>query len=161
MALPYWGAASAGAAFVVLLGSALNPASDLSPASWRVEAAAFDGPVSAHVTHVIDGDTFEAAALIWLGEAIDVRVRIEGIDAPELHARCAKERDRAEAARDYLARRIEGGDVRLSQVHYDKYGGRVDATVEDGQGSIAAAMIRAQLARPYRGGRRAGWCDDA
>ncbi|HEX3810332.1 MAG TPA: thermonuclease family protein [Rhizomicrobium sp.] len=147
------------ASLVILLASALNPASDLAPAAWRVEAAGFDGPVSAHVTRVIDGDTFEAAAIIWLGEAINVRVRIEGIDAPELHARCPQELTRAQAARDYLARRIEGGDVRLKQVHYDKYGGRVDATVEDEKGDIGEAMVRANLARPYEGGHRGGWCD--
>ena len=87
----------------------------------------FDGPVQAHVMWVVDGDTFEASAQIWLGQAIDIRVRILGIDAPELHARCDDERTRAEAARDYRVRRIEGGEVRLSAVRYDKFGGRVDA----------------------------------
>ncbi len=46
----------------------------------------FQGPVAAHVSRVIDGDTFEASAAIWLGQAITVRVRIAGIDAPELRA---------------------------------------------------------------------------
>jgi endonuclease YncB( thermonuclease family) len=120
--------------------------------------APFEGPVRAHVVRVVDGDTFEASALIWLGQAIDVRVRILGIDAPEMHGRCAEERERAEAARAFLARRIEGGDVRLSAVRYDKYGGRVDADVADGSGDIARAMLKAHLARPYEGGRRALWC---
>lgn len=118
----------------------------------------FPGPVTARVERVIDGDTFEASAFIWLGQQIAVRVRITGIDAPELRARCDGERSRAEAARTYLARRIEGGDVKLSAVRNDKYGGRIDATVIDAKGDIAAAMIRAGLARAYEGGRRDGWC---
>jgi micrococcal nuclease len=121
-------------------------------------ASVFSGPVSAHVDRVIDGDTFEASAAIWLGQQISVRVRIAGIDAPELRARCDAERRRAEAARSYLGQRIEGGEVRLSSVRYDKYGGRVDASVTDLRGDIAYAMIRAGLARLYDGGRRAGWC---
>ena len=122
--------------------------------------ASFDGPVRAQVVHVIDGDTFEASAQIWLGQAIDVRVRIMGIDAPELHARCDAERERAEAAREFLAKRIEGGEVKLTAVRYDKFGGRVDAVVADDSGDIARAMLKAHMARPYEGGRRASWCED-
>jgi len=146
---------------LIVIAGWLNPASDLAPASDRVAAAGFEGPVSAEVVHVIDGDTFEATAQIWLGESIAVRVRIAGIDAPELHARCDDEYRRAIAARDYLARRIEGGSVRLSQVRNDKYGGRVDADVSDAKGDIGEAMIAKKLARPYAGGRRGGWCDAA
>src|ERR1700712_1185618 len=118
----------------------------------------FPGPVSAHVDRIIDGDTFEASATIWLGQRISVRVRIAGIDAPELRARCDAERNRAQAARDYLAGRIAGGEVRLSAVRYDKYGGRVDATVADLRGDIGDAMIKTGLARAYYGERREGWC---
>jgi endonuclease YncB( thermonuclease family) len=121
-------------------------------------AETFDGPVNAHVVRVIDGDTFEASASIWLGQEIDIHVRIDGIDAPELHARCDQERVRAEAARDFLARRIEGGAVRLTSVRYDKYGGRVDATVFDAKGDLGSLMIKTGLARPYHGERRVSWC---
>ncbi len=121
-------------------------------------AKEFRGPVTAHVDRVIDGDTFEASAAIWLGQEILIRVRIEGVDAPELRARCDSERSRAEAARDWLARRIEGGEVRLSTLRYDKYGGRVDAAVTDTRGDVGESLVRAGLARLYDGGHRDGWC---
>ena len=127
----------------------------------RLAEADFDGPVNAQVVRVIDGDTFEASVAIWLGENIDIHVRIAGIDAPELRARCDDERAKAEAARDFLARRIEGQQVRLTSVRYDKYGGRVDAAVSDARGDVAAAMLKARLARPYFGERREGWCSQA
>jgi endonuclease YncB( thermonuclease family) len=120
----------------------------------------FEGPVRAQVVRVIDGDTFDASARIWLGQAIEIRVRILGIDAPELHARCDAERQHAEAAREYLSRRIEGGEVKLTSVRYDKYGGRIDAAVADAGGDIARAMLKAHMARPYEGGRRVSWCED-
>jgi endonuclease YncB( thermonuclease family) len=46
---------------------------------------------SAEVVHVIDGDTFEARVAVWPGIEIKTRVRLRGIDAPKLHARCDHE----------------------------------------------------------------------
>ena len=129
------------------------------PASPQLLAAeALDGPVPAKVERVIDGDTIEVRAAIWLGQTLTVRVRIDGVDAPELQARCADERKLALAARDYLARRLEGASVKLTRVVYDKYGGRVRADVADGNGDIGRALLAAGLARPYHGERREPWC---
>jgi endonuclease YncB( thermonuclease family) len=129
------------------------------PAPPRLLAAeALEGPVPAKVERVIDGDTIEVRAAIWLGQTLTVRVRIDGVDAPELEARCADERRLALAAREYLARRIEGVSVKLTRVAYDKYGGRVRADVADGNGDIGRALLAAGLARPYHGERRQPWC---
>jgi micrococcal nuclease len=127
----------------------------------QLAATTFDGPVSAHVERVVDGDTIEVKADIWLEQSVTVRVRIEGVDAPEMEARCSAERERAEAARDFLIRRIGGSEVQLSQVVYDKYGGRVRASVSDSSGDIAEALLRKGLARPYHGGKRMPWCEPA
>ena len=78
---------------------------------------------------VIDGDTFEARVRVWPGMDITTRVRLRGIDAPELRARCDDERVKALAARDALARLLAEGEVGISRVGQDKYGGRVDADV--------------------------------
>ena len=52
----------------------------------------------AEVVRVLDGDTFEARVRIWPGMDVTTRVRLRGIDAPELHARCDDERVKALAA---------------------------------------------------------------
>ncbi|MGH6872526.1 MAG: thermonuclease family protein [Rhizomicrobium sp.] len=140
---------------LLLLVSALLAAGLPAP---QAGAAGFDGTVRATVVRVIDGDTFEAQARIWVNQTVSIHVRILGIDAPELHARCDSERVRAEAARAFLARRIEGADVELSDVRDDKYGGRVDAHVRDSAGDVAVAMLKAGLVRPYHGERRGSWC---
>ena len=155
-----WGIA-AGAGLLILAFATANPSSDAAAPGRRVAAAAFRGPVRAQVVRIIDGDTFEAAARIWLGEAVDIHVRIAGIDAPELHARCDSEYRRARAARDWLERRIGGGEVELSDVRYDKYGGRVRAVVRDGDGNVGQAMLARGLARPYHGGHRQPWCGES
>ena len=91
------------------------------PPPQRLAAEALAGPIAATVERVIDGDTIDVRARIWLGQTVAVRVRIDGVDAPELEARCAEERSMAVAARDYLMHRLMGTDVTLTRVVYDKY----------------------------------------
>ncbi|MBI1202301.1 MAG: nuclease [Rhodopseudomonas sp.] len=113
----------------------------------------------ADVVRVIDGDTFEARVRIWPGMEMTTRVRLRGIDAPELHARCDDERIKAEAARDGLAQLLDEGSVGISNIGQDKYGGRVDADVSTMRtADVGAAMLERGLARRYRGGRRRSWC---
>lgn len=147
-----------GVAGLLLLAASATDRADGLAAPERLAAEALAGPVAATVERVIDGDTIEVRAKIWLGQTLAVRVRIDGIDAPELEARCAEERRMAEDVRGYLMRRLTGAEVRLSRVVYDKYGGRVRADVADAKGDIALALLEAGLVRPYRGERRQPWC---
>jgi endonuclease YncB( thermonuclease family) len=109
---------------------------------------------------VIDGDTFEARVHVWPGIAITTKVRLRGIDAPELNAKCADEQRRAEAAREALHAILAAGGVGVFNVSPDKYGGRVvaDASARDVP-DISSALLARGLARSYAGGRRTGWCD--
>jgi endonuclease YncB( thermonuclease family) len=113
----------------------------------------------AEVLRVLDGDTFEARVSLWPGLAITTRVRLRGIDAPELKARCGEERDRAEAARDALRNLLAQGDVGIAHVTLDKYGGRVVADASTrATPDVAAALVDTGSARRYAGGPREGWC---
>jgi micrococcal nuclease len=106
----------------------------------------------------IDGDTFEASVPLWPDLSIHTRIRISGIDTPELHARCPEERILAESARDALQFLLEGS-VQLRDIRKDKYGGRFIASAQLTDGSdLAAVMIGAGFARPYDGGTRQSWC---
>jgi endonuclease YncB( thermonuclease family) len=111
------------------------------------------------VLRVIDGDTFEARVRIWPGMDVTTKVRLRGIDAPEMHARCDDERAKALAARDALAQILNQGAVGIAQVGQDKYGGRVDAEVSTASTTdVSAVMLSRGLARRYSGGRRQSWC---
>jgi endonuclease YncB( thermonuclease family) len=113
----------------------------------------------AEVVRVIDGDTFEARVQVWPGVAIDTKVRLRDIDAPELRARCDDERVRAEAARAALTTLLADGGVAISRVGIDKYGGRVDAAVSTRSTvDVSAALFNGGFARRYDGGRRGSWC---
>jgi endonuclease YncB( thermonuclease family) len=111
------------------------------------------------VLRIIDGDTFEARVRVWPGLDVDTKVRLRGIDAAELHARCADELAKAQAARTALDSILAQGGVALSQVGIDKYGGRIDATVSTrSTADVSAAMLSGGFARSYDGGRRGSWC---
>jgi endonuclease YncB( thermonuclease family) len=60
-----------------------------SPAESR---AALRAVHPAQLLRVLDGDTFEARVHVWPGIDITTKVRLRGIDAPELRARCPDER---------------------------------------------------------------------
>lgn len=113
----------------------------------------------AQVLRVLDGDTFEARVAVWPGLEITTKVRLRGIDAPELRARCADEQTKAQAARDALAAILAEGAVGISQVTLDKYGGRVVAGASTRKtADVSAALLQAGLVRSYEGGRRESWC---
>ncbi len=125
------------------------------------------GPVPAQVIAVIDGDTLEVRARIWLGQELRTRVRLAGIDAPELKGKCAQERSLAAQARAYLSARLAPREGRAAQVwlrniRYGKYAGRVLARVETAGGEdLSRGLLAAGLARPYAGRARATWCAEA
>jgi len=121
--------------------------------------SALHGGHGAEVLRVLDGDTFEARVRIWPGMDVTTKVRLRGIDAPEMHARCAGEQMMAIAARDALAQILAEGSVGIAGVAQDKYGGRVDAEVSTAaMADVAIALLERGLVRPYSGGRRQSWC---
>jgi endonuclease YncB( thermonuclease family) len=113
----------------------------------------------AEVMRVIDGDTFEARVHLWPGLDVTTRVRLRGVDAPEFKARCGEERIKAEAAREALRAILDQGEVGISRVSLDKYGGRVlaDASTR-ATPDISSALLSVGAVRRYSGGHRDGWC---
>lgn len=120
--------------------------------------------VSAHFTRcgrerghacVVDGDT------IRLG---DRRIRIIGIDAPEVKASCPAEARLAEAASVRLQQLLNAGPFAMVgrvDEPTDRYGRELMAlrrTLPDGSEQSIAEMLRNEgLARRYMGSKRS-WC---
>ncbi|MDW7556454.1 nuclease [Azospirillum brasilense] len=143
--------------WLALLSTLLVP---LLAGTVQAAPPALPGPIPAEVLEVLDGDTLLVRATIWLGQVVETHVRVDGLDAPEMRARCPRERELAETARDHARRLIGAAPVRLLDIQPDKYGGRVRARVLTiGGDDLSAALIEAGLARPYHGERRQPWCD--
>lgn len=134
------------------------------PVAGPAMAEPLPGPVPARVMAVQDGDTLTVKVRIWLDQELETRVRIDGIDTPESRSECAAEKLAAAAAKRHLEALVAGtaAEVRLRDVRYDKFGGRVRARVELRDGTdVAQAQIRAGHARAYDGGKRRPWCPTA
>jgi micrococcal nuclease len=97
---------------------------------------------------VSDGDTIRLGA---------ERIRIVGLDTPELNARCPAERELAVEARGFLRGLLAAGAVGIERRGADRHGRTLAVVTVNGR-DVAALLIAAGLARPYDGGRRAGWC---
>jgi endonuclease YncB( thermonuclease family) len=114
------------------------------------------GPLRADLIRVIDGDTIEVRAHLWLGLELTTRVRLSEIDAPELDGGCPAERDLAKSARDFLAHNLSPTIV-LNDVRQDKYGGRVVARVLTVRGEdVGRLLVANRLA--LNAGSAPAWC---
>lgn len=111
----------------------------------------------AQVLRVVDGDTLHARVAVWPGHMVETRVRLAGVDAPELRGRCRAEKERAIKARRALMAQIDGRNVILVHVRADKYFGRVVAEVHADGRDVGAALMAAGHAAPYGRGRP-DWC---
>ncbi|WP_172804799.1 thermonuclease family protein [Afipia sp. GAS231] len=128
---------------------------------WR-QAGHPDLHYPVDVLRTIDGDTFLARVHVSPGLDLTTRVRLRGIDAPELKAACPQELQMAEAATDALRALLGEGEVTISNIGPDKYSGRVDADVATRKTpNVSSAMLAAGHARSYNGGHRSGWCANA
>lgn len=111
-----------------------------------------------NVIRTIDGDTFLARVHQRDGRDLVARIRLRGIDAPELKASCQDELNMAEAATDALRNLLGQGGVTITNLGPDKYG-RVLADVATRRtANVSAALLAGGFARSYNGGHRDGWC---
>jgi micrococcal nuclease len=74
---------------------------------------------------VVDGDTFDADVRVWIGVTHRERIRVLGVNTPELKGAT---REAAQAARAFTAEWLAGSEVRLYVCQRDAFG-RLLATV--------------------------------
>lgn len=148
-----------GAVVATAMASRVAAPAPSQPARPDRPAIAMAGGLRAEVLRVIDGDTFEARVAVWPGLDITTKVRLRGIDSPEMKSSCAEERAGALAARDALQAILADGSVAVGQIGQDKYGGRVLGSASTRTtADVSAAMLAGGHARPYSGGKRLPWC---
>ena len=123
----------------------------LAVALWPASIDDAEGKaINAAEVYVIDGDTFDHG-----GE----RIRIAGIDTPELNGRCGREIELAGRARRRLRQLLAAGPFELVPAgdrDVDRYGRKLRDVVRDGR-SIGDTLVAEGLAREWRGYRRP-WC---
>ena len=89
---------------------------------------------------------------------LKIRVRVAGIDTPEIRGKCASEKSRAIKARDAARTMMANAEqIDLRNVERGQYFRIVADVMVDGV-SLGERLIEAGLARRYDGGKRKGWC---
>ncbi len=142
-----------GACFIVLL----HPVDAL--------AQPLPGPIPAELVSVIDGDTVAVRARIWPGQFVDTRVRVAGIDTPEIRgAGCEAERIYAATARQFTEGWLQASEAEnglfLHQVEIGSFAGRVIADIGRADGSrLSVALLEEGLAVQF--GEEGPWCAGA
>lgn len=121
--------------------------------------------LSEDVTSVYDGDTL-TVQVPYVPDVFgkDLSVRIVGIDTPEMRSTCstleqrAHEKALAIKARDHVMLMIANGQrLTLTELDRDKYF-RLLAVVKVDGVSVGDELIANQLAVPYSGDTKMGWC---
>jgi len=111
------------------------------------------------VMSVYDGDTIRVNIDSFpdiIGK--NIRIRLKGIDTPEIKGKCQKEIDLAIMARDYLRNAInQSSHIELKNIERGKYFRIVGELYIDGE-NISKGLLKEKLAYIYHGGKKRSWC---
>ena len=107
------------------------------------------GPYPGVIDSVHDGDTVNVKLDVGFDLTIYARVRVMGINAPELSTAAGK------VARDFAQSLLAVGEqVKIVSYGWDKFGGRIDASIQynlTDPHDFATTMINAGHAVPWDG----------
>jgi micrococcal nuclease len=92
----------------------------------------------------------------------DIRVRVNGIDTPEIKGKCEKEKYEAQQARDMVTDILKDAKkITLNNMKRGKYFRIAADIIVDGE-SLADLLVEAGMAVKYDGGKKKKvWCDSA
>lgn len=103
----------------------------------------------------VDADTADFRIDLGFRVFSDQRVRLAGINAPELHTRDAGERARAVAAHVRVREMLpEGAPCTVATEKTEKFGRWLGTVVTASGVDVNAVLLAEGLARPYDGGSR-------
>ena len=132
------------------------PLHPVEPAILWKETVPFVPPIlSGQVIKVYDGDTITIASKIEIPDSPLYRfsIRLNGIDAPEIHGRTEDEKESAITSRDALEKMILHRIVHLKNTKTEK-SGRILADVYLGSFHVNQWLLDEKLAVPYDGGTK-------
>jgi micrococcal nuclease len=108
----------------------------------------------ARVHEIIDGDTLDVSVDLGFHIQHIIRLRLYGIDTPELKSKDANERQLANLAAKKLTDLLEGKVVTVkTHKSSDKYGRYLAEIIHDGV-NINKLLLTEGLAKEYYGGKK-------
>ena len=111
------------------------------------------------VISVYDGDTFRVnidSLPPIVGK--NIRIRVNGVDTPEIRGKCQYEKNLALKARDFVRNKLANAkEIKLTNLQRGKYFRVVANVVVDGV-SLEQELLDNKLAYEYSGGKKLSWC---
>jgi len=111
------------------------------------------------VISVYDGDTFRVnidSLPPIVGK--NIRIRVNGVDTPEIRGKCLYEKNLALKARDFVRARLANAkEIKLTNLQRGKYFRVVANVLVDGV-SLERELLDNNLAYEYSGGKKLSWC---
>ena len=111
------------------------------------------------VISVYDGDTFRVnidSLPPIVGK--NIRIRVNGVDTPEIRGKCQYEKNLALKARDFVRSKLANAkEIKLTNLQRGKYFRVVANVVVDGV-SLEQELLDNKLAYEYSGGKKLSWC---
>lgn len=111
------------------------------------------------VQDVIDGDTYHVTFFIE-STPVTLKLRLFGIDTPELSSKNLIEKQAAAKVKNILARKIEGKYLNCQLIKWDKYGGRVVGKMFLNDRSLTDILLSYNLGKAYEGASKEEWSSD-
>ncbi|MDP2696861.1 thermonuclease family protein [Thalassospira sp.] len=110
--------------------------------------------------YAYDGDTIYIRLPGLPDEIAKMSVRVRGVDTPEIRGQCPMEKDLANKARDFARHTLKtASKIEFCDPEWDRYGGRVVASVRIDGRAYEHDLIDRGLGRPYDGKtKRLPWC---
>jgi micrococcal nuclease len=109
---------------------------------------------NAMVTNVVDGDTIDVLVDLGFGICVDLRVRLNGIDTPEINSSDEVIKNSAKLAKKFVLDQLMKQPVVIETFKVDKYGRYLaDVYLLNDSTSINTRLLNEGLATPYFGGK--------
>ena len=117
--------------------------------------------IPCRIVDVYDGDTITVIFMINKKTPFKTKIRLLGIDAPELKGGSNLEHEAGTAVRDYLINFISQQRIWwLKSKSWDKYGGRMLAHIHVGNESeetLSSILLKEELVKEYYGAKKSAW----
>ena len=105
---------------------------------------------------VYDGDTLTVILDLGFGISYTAKLRLYGLNTPEIRCTNPKEKALGKEARDFLRELILNKDIIVEIMGVGKYGRQLAQVYYNGK-CINDLLIKKGYAREYFGGARKGW----
>jgi endonuclease YncB( thermonuclease family) len=116
--------------------------------------------ITLRVVSVYDGDTIKCSTALLPYPLSNISVRLKNIDTPELRGKCEKEKQLAKQAKARLKELTQNSHyIKIDNVEWDKYGGRILGNVIVNGKDVSAILISEGLGRKYNGEAKKSWCN--